>query len=225
MNNRRALAFFLLIAAGCGKGPEPAAPGPAAPPPLVSDDIRILAFGDSLTAGKDLEDPDQQAYPAVLQRLLREKGYDVTVINAGHSGDTTFDALARLDFSLEEKPDVALVALGSNDTFQGKSLKDIEKNLEEILRRIKAAGVQGVLCAMKTFPNFGPDYAGGYEAIFPRAARRNNVPLVPFFLEGVADVDAMKLPDGVHPNAKGHERIARNILPSLEAVLKKRGQK
>lgn len=187
---------------------------------IVQPSARVLAFGDSLTAGKDLPDPDQEAYPAALERLLRARGFSVTVSNGGRSGDTTFDALARLDYHLADRPDMVIVALGSNDTFQGKRLADIEKNLDAVVSRIRAKGARVVLCGMRTFPNLGPEYAGGYEAVFRRVARKHRVPLVPFLLEGVAGDPALNLADGIHPNAQGHERMAQNLLPAVLEVLK-----
>lgn len=212
MNSRPwLLAFFL---AACGR------PEAVPPPPAARAAATVLAFGDSLTAGKDLEDPDAEAYPAVLERLLRAKGFDVSVVNAGVSGDTTSDALARLDWSLSEEPDVLLVALGSNDTFQGKKVGDIERNLEAIAARAREKGAVPVLAAMKTFPNLGPYYGSDYEALFARVAGRTGAVLAPFMLEGVAGVPALNLSDGIHPNAAGHRRVAENLLPALEGVLK-----
>lgn len=214
------IACLMLCLSGCAQK-EGAAPAEKAAPPATRPAARILAFGDSLTAGKDLPDPDQEAYPAALERLLNEKGYAVSVINAGRSGDTTFDALARLDYHLADGPDIVIVALGSNDTFQGKRLSDIEKNLEVAVSRVQAKGVRAILCGMKTFPNMGPEYAGGYEAIFPRVAQKHGAPLVPFLLEGVAGDPSLNLADGIHPNARGHERMAQNLLPAVLEVLKK----
>lgn len=211
--------FFSLLLAACDR-PQPAPPPTAAVAPKAA--LTILAFGDSLTAGKDLEDPDTEAYPAVLERLLREKGHDVAVVNAGSSGDTTADALARLDWSLSEKPDVVLVALGSNDTFQGKKLEHMEKNLDDILRRIQASGAMPVLVSMKTFPNLGPYYGAAYEAMFARAAKRAGVLLTPFLLEGVAGDKSLNLADGIHPNPAGQRKAAQNVLPTLEEALRRR---
>lgn len=216
----RALAGVLAIFA-CGKStPTSVESGPPSPRPA----IKILAFGDSLTAGKDLGDPDREAYPAVLENLLKKEGNSVSVTNAGRSGDTTFDALARLDFSLAEKPQVVIVALGSNDTFQGKKIPDIERNLEETVRRCHDQGAEVILCGMKTFPNLGPYYASNYAKIFKRVAVRNKIVLVPFLLEGVAGDPRMNLSDQIHPNVLGHERMAQTILPYVKKVLKKRIQ-
>jgi acyl-CoA thioesterase-1 len=208
-------AVIFLFA--CGK------PEPPAPVPVLSSStaIRILAFGDSLTAGKDLEDPDTQAYPAVLERLLKEGGHSVSVTNAGHSGDTTFDALARLDFSLAEKPNIILVGLGSNDTFQGKRVADMETNLDEIVRRSQEAGAVVVLLGMKTFPNLGLSYSSDYAKMFKRVAARRSTLFVPFLLEGVAGDPALNLQDSIHPNSQGQERMARHVLPTVEKALKK----
>ncbi len=211
----------ILFTIACGKSESPAAVGVQ---PISAAAIRILAFGDSLTAGKDLEDPDREAYPAVLERLLKEAGYSVRVTNAGHSGDTTFDALARLDFSLAEKPQIVLVGLGSNDTFQGKRIVDMETNLDEIVRRCQAAGAEVVLCGMKTFPNFGLFYASDYAKMFKRVANRRGVFYVPFMLEGVAGNPALNLPDMIHPNPQGYDRVARTLLPVVQQALKKRRQ-
>lgn len=207
----------VLFLGACEKKETVPVPSTTAP----SAAIKILAFGDSLTAGKDLEDPDTQAYPAVLERLLKEQGYSVSVTNAGHSGDTTFDALARLDFSLAEKPHIVIVGLGSNDTFQGKRVADMEKNLGEIVHRCRQSGAQVVLLGMKTFPNFGLPYAVGYARMFKRVADQEGAFLVPFMLEGVAGNPALNLPDSIHPNPQGQERVAKNILPTVVTALKK----
>lgn len=207
-----------LATCACGKSEPPFA---VTPPPSVTAAVRILAFGDSLTAGKDLQDPDQEAYPAVLERLLKEAGHSVRVINAGHSGDTTFDGLARLDFSLGEKPEIVVVGLGSNDTFQGKKVADMEKNLDDIVRRCQQAGAVVVLCGMKTFPNLGLVYASDYAHMFKRVADRRKAIYVPFLLEGVAGNPTLHLPDGIHPNVQGQEQVARTLLPFVVKALNK----
>lgn len=215
--NKRILILLAGFLIGCSQSETPAdRTTPAAPSAAA---VKIIAFGDSLTAGKDLADPELEAWPAILEGKLREEKYSVEVVNAGQSGDTTYDALNRLDFALSQGGDVVIVAFGSNDTFQGKDLKDIEKNLDEIIRRIKDRKVDVVLCGMKTFPNFGWHYAGAYEKIFPRVAKRWDVPFVPFLLEGVAGKAEFNLSDGIHPNAKGHAVLADNIFPTMEKAL------
>ncbi len=182
----------------------------------------ILCFGDSLTAGKDLPDPERQSYPAVLEKRLKEKGYSVRVTNAGQSGDTTFEALARLDFSLEDRPDIVIVCLGSNDVFQGKNIADTEKNLREILRRARASGARTILCQMRIYINFGFGWAARYEKIFPRVAADKGATLAPFPLEGVAGRPAKNLADGIHPNAEGYGIFVDNLFDTVEKAVKKR---
>jgi acyl-CoA thioesterase-1 len=211
------VGVFTTVA--CGKF-EPSSA--VTPPQSGTAAVRILAFGDSLTAGKDLEDPDREAYPAVLEQLLKTAGYSVRVTNAGHSGDTTFDALSRLDFSLAEKPHIVIVGLGSNDTFQGKKVTDMEKNLDDIVRRCQATGAEVVLCGMKTFPNLGLFYASDYAKMFKRVADRRGAIFVPFMLEGVAGEPGLNLSDMIHPNPQGQDRVARTLFPYVERALRKR---
>lgn len=209
----RWLALLPLAFVGCDR----AAPPPAAPAPAQH---HILCIGDSLTAGKDLPDPDRTSYPAVLERRLKEKGFRVRVTNAGQSGDTSFDARARLDFSLADRPDVVIVCLGSNDMFQGKRLEDVEANLTDIVRRCRATGARVVLCRMRIFVNFGFGWAARYERIFPRVAETAGAALAPFPLEGVAAKPAMNLSDGIHPNPAGYDVFVDNIIETIEKELK-----
>lgn len=230
MNRARQLIAAILVAAsgGCGGGmAQP--PIPVEPPAIPrASTLRIIAFGDSITAGKDLADPDREAWPALVERALREEGRDVIVENAGVSGNTTFDALDRIDFALESEvtaagpgpaPALVIVCLGSNDAFQAKPLRLVEENLERIVRRCRERGARVLLVSLKTFPNFGPEYGAAYEAIFPRVARRAGADLAPFLLEGVAGDRRLNLPDGIHPNAEGHRRVAANLLPAIREAL------
>lgn len=205
-------AAALLFLFACRPPAPPPAPRPAA--------LHVLCFGDSLTAGKDLVDPERQSYPAVLERRLKEKGHSVRVTNAGQSGDTSFDARARLDFSLADRPDLVVICLGSNDMFQGKRLEDLEANLTDIARRCRAAGARVVICPMRIFVNFGFGWAARYERMFPRVARAAGAALAPFPLEGVAGQPSMNLPDGIHPNPAGYERFVDNIFETVEEEIK-----
>lgn len=209
----------LAVLVACG-GPA-AAPSPSSPaaPPAPASASAIVAFGDSLTAGKDLLDPGTQAWPAVLERLLRAKGIDARVANSGASGNTTYEALDRLDFSVPRGTDLVIVQFGANDTFQGKRIEEIERNLVAIVERSREKGARVILWDMKTLPNLGGIYAGRFERIFRRVAERTDCVLAPFPLEGVAGNPAMNLPDDLHPNPAGHERIARNLLPIVERNL------
>lgn len=202
-----------LVLGGCDRPSTP----PAALPPAQ---LHVLCFGDSLTAGKDLSDPDRTSYPAVLERRLKEKGFRVRVTNAGQSGDTSFDARARLDYSLGDRPDLVIVCLGSNDMFQGKRLEDLESNLTDIVRRCRAAGARVVLCRMRIFVNFGFGWAARYERIFPRVADATGATLAPFPLDGVAAKPSMNLSDGIHPNPAGYSVFVDNIFAAVEKELK-----
>lgn len=211
----KTLAAGLLVLAACGQNTPP-------PPPVPPPALHVLCFGDSLTAGKDLPDPERQSYPAILEKRLKEKGHSVRVTNAGQSGDTTFEALARLDFSLEDRPDIVIVCLGSNDVFQGKNIADTEKNLREILRRTRAAGARTILCQMRIYINFGFGWAARYEKIFPRVAADAGATLAPFPLEGVAGRPAKNLADGIHPNAEGYGIFVDNLFDTVEKAVKQR---
>lgn len=189
---------------------RPAAVAPAAEP-------LVVFLGDSLTAGLGL--PAEQAYPSLVERTLDREGAPVRVLNAGVSGDTTAGGLSRLDWLLQQKPDVVVVGLGANDGLRGIDLADTERNLREIVRRSKEAGARVLLLGMQIPPNYGPDYAGRFKDLYPRIADDLDVPLVPFLLEGVGGVPDLNLPDGIHPNAQGQVRVAENVAPHLKDVL------
>src|SRR5215210_468744 len=197
-----------------------AAPAPAAPAPAARavEGPLVVFLGDSLTAGLGL--PEDQAYPAVLDRRLDAEGTPVRVLNAGVSGDTTAGGLARLDWLLKQKPDVLVVGLGANDGLRGLDLADTEKNLREIVRRAKASGARVLLLGMMIPPNYGPDYTERFEAMYPHIAKDLDVPLVPFLLEGVGGVADLNQADGVHPTAKGQEMVADTVEPYLVSILK-----
>lgn len=225
------LALTLVIPglAGCDRGtaeearvPRPApavAPAPAAPAPAVQADKGplVVFLGDSLTAGLGL--PEDQAYPAVLDRRLDAGGTPVRVLNAGVSGDTTAGGLARLDWLLKQKPDVLVVGLGGNDGLRGLDLAETEKNLREIVRRAKAAGARVLLLGMQIPPNYGPDYTEQFEGMYPEIAKDLDVPLVPFLLEGVGGVTDLNQGDGIHPTAKGQEKVAATVEPYLKELV------
>lgn len=225
------LALTLVIPglAGCDRGTaeearvpraQPAAaPAAAAPAPAARADEGplVIFLGDSLTAGLGL--PEDQAYPAVLDRRLDAEGTPVRVLNAGVSGDTTAGGLARLDWLLKQKPDVLAVCLGANDGLRGLELAETEKNLREIVRRAKAAGARVLLLGMRIPPNYGPDYTRQFQEMYPQIAKDFDVPLVPFLLEGVGGVADLNQGDGIHPTAKGHEMVAATVAPYLKEVL------
>jgi acyl-CoA thioesterase I len=182
---------------------------------------RILAFGDSLTAGLGLS--PEQAFPARLQARLAAEGIDVQVLNGGVSGDTTADGVARLDWALADRPDIVLVELGANDALRGIDPKLAYANLDKILARLKASGAQVMLLGMAAPANWGRDYQRDFAAIFPSLAAKYKVPLYPFFLDGVALDARLNQHDGMHPNARGADLIAEKVAPYVARLLKESG--
>lgn len=179
--------------------------------------ITIVAFGDSLTAGYGVN--TSESFPAQLQMALEAKGHKVTVTNAGVSGDTTSGGLERLDWSLDPKPDAVIMELGANDALRGIDTKVPQENLDKMLADLKAKGIPVLLTGMKALNNWGDDYAKKFNAIFPDLAKKYDVPLYPFFLEGVALDPSFTQPDGLHPTAKGVAEIVKRILPDVEALV------
>ncbi|HMK89490.1 MAG TPA: arylesterase [Methylocystis sp.] len=180
--------------------------------------LSILAFGDSLTAGLGLSAED--SFPAQLERRLRADGFDAKVVNAGVSGDTTAGGLARLDFSLADEPDLVILELGANDMLRGLSVGAARDNLAKMIEAMKARGAAVVLAGMQAATNFDAAYKAKFDAIYPELARKYALPLYPFFMAAVADEPALKLADGVHPNAAGVARIVAGLAPLLEENLK-----
>lgn len=179
--------------------------------------LRILAFGDSLTAGFGLGEED--SFPFRLQQRLRADGIAAEVVNAGVSGDTTAGGRARLDWSLGEKPDLVLVELGANDALRGIDPKVARDNLDRILARLRETGTRSILLGMKAPANWGDDYQAEFDAIFPDLARKYGVPLYPFLLDGVALDKDLNQADGLHPNARGVAVIVERLAPAIEKLL------
>lgn len=195
----------------------------AAPPPArASKLLFVLALGDSLTAGLGL--PEEQSFPAQLERALAQNGYSATpVINGGVSGDTSAGGLARLDWLLADtygKPDLVIVELGANDGMRGLDPSVTRANLDRIIRRIRAAGASVLLTGMRAPPNLGRDYGAAFEALFSELADKHGTAFYPFFLEGVAANTALNQKDGIHPNAKGVSEIVARMLPVVLSALK-----
>ncbi len=180
--------------------------------------LRLVALGDSLTAGYGLA--PGKAFPVRLEAALRAKGWDVKVINAGVSGDTAADGLARYEWSVPKDADALIVELGGNDMLRGMKPAATKTTLAAILDKARAAHLPVLLAGMQAAPNLGPDYGGEFAAIYPSLAKSYNVSLYPFFLEGVAGDPKLDQADGLHPNAQGVEIIVQKILPSVEALLK-----
>ncbi len=178
----------------------------------------LLVLGDSLSAGYGLA--REQAFPERLQAWLKREGVDVNVINAGVSGDTSAGGLARLDWAIgNQPPGFAIVELGANDALRGLSPAALHDNLDKILTRLKARGVKPMLAGMYAPRNLGRDYVTEFEGVYGRLAEKHGVPLYPFFLDGVAGDASLNLQDGIHPNAKGVERIVERIGPRVKRLL------
>lgn len=182
-----------------------------------SDPIRIVAFGDSLTAGYGL--PPGEAFPAQLEKALQEKGLAIEVINAGVSGDTTAAGLQRFDWAFPDDADAAIVALGANDALRGIDPAETRRNLDEILTRLDARGVPVLIAGMRAPRNWGDDYVMRFDAIFPELAERHDALLYPFFIEQVALRPDLNLDDGMHPNGDGVAAIVEDILPQVEELI------
>jgi acyl-CoA thioesterase I len=179
--------------------------------------VRIVALGDSLTAGYQL--PAGDTFPARLERALREKGVAVEVANAGVSGDTSTGGLGRLDWSVPEGTDAVILELGANDMLRGVEPKVTREALDAIVRRLKERRIEVLLCGMLAPPNLGPDYARAFNPIYPQLASAHGILFYPFFLNGVAANASLNQRDGMHPNGDGVATIVARILPKVEELI------
>ena len=177
----------------------------------------LSVVGDSLSAGYGVA--LEEAWPALVEARLQADGHGWRVINAGVSGDTTKGGLARLDWILRAKPDAVVVELGGNDGLRGLPVPGIEANLVAIIERLQAAEVQVLLVGVELPPNFGTEYTEAFTAMFPRVAKRCQVPLYPSLVTGVGGVPELNQADGIHPNAAGQVVIAERIYPFILAGL------
>ncbi|MDP1961208.1 MAG: arylesterase [Reyranella sp.] len=201
--NSRIAALVVLVVLCLAALPGHAQSGP----------VKIAVLGDSLAAGYGVK-PDQ-AFPAQLQAALQRQARNVTLLNHGVSGDTTAGGVERLDWMLADKPDIVLVELGANDALRASDPAGAERNLDTIITRLKAAGVTVWLAGMLAPRNYGPEYAAQFDGLYKRLADKHNVPLYPFFLDGVAQEPALNQPDGIHPNPKGVDVVVDRILPFI----------
>jgi acyl-CoA thioesterase-1 len=179
--------------------------------------IKIVALGDSLTAGYQL--PESATFPTQLEQALKAKGLAVEVVNAGVSGDTTSGGLARLDWSVPEGTDAVILELGANDMLRGIDPKVTRAALEKIIAKLRARGIEVLLCGMLAPPNMGRDYARAFDAIYPELAAANGLLLYRFFLDGIFDHPKLKQKDGLHPTADGVAVMVARILPKVEELL------
>ncbi len=185
----------------------------------TTDTIKIVAFGDSLTAGYML--PPAAAFPAQLQVALQQRGHKVQVINAGVSGDTTANGVDRLDWTLQEGADAVILELGGNDALRGVDPSLTRANLDKMLSVITATGTDVVLAGMKAPSNWGNAYVAAFDPIFPELAKKYNVALYPFFLDGLLSNRSLIMDDGIHPTAAGVAEIVKRILPDAEALVQR----
>jgi acyl-CoA thioesterase I len=177
----------------------------------------IVDFGDSLTAGYGL--PSGQAFPAQLEAWLHQHGIHSRVVNAGVSGDTTAGGLARVDWTLADKPDLVILALGANDALRGVAPSTVRDNLDKIIDKIQGTGAKVLLLGMLAPPNWGEEYKRAFDGIFPALARAHHLPLYPFFLEGVAMKPEFNQPDGLHPNERGVAVLVEKIAPVVAGLI------
>jgi acyl-CoA thioesterase-1 len=237
------LCLPLLFLYGCDRGNAPSAPPPSSSTPrdgfgqrlgidvtsqpgrpknqVATERPRIVAFGDSLTAGLGVA-PDE-SYPAQLQRKLDAAGYPYRVVNAGVSGDTTAGGIRRVSWILNSKPSIVILELGANDGLRGLSLLETRANLEQIIQQLQNASVTVVLAGMKLPPNYGEDYTSGFEALYHPLAKQYHLTLIPFFLDRVAGSSSLNQADGIHPTGEGYRLIVEKIFSVLEPLLERSG--
>jgi acyl-CoA thioesterase-1 len=188
-----------------------------APPVAAAEPLKIVALGDSLTAGYGL--PGDAAFPARLQKALEAKGRDVTIVNAGVSGDTTTGGLDRLAWSVPDGTDAVILELGANDALRGVDPDVTKATLDKILDRLSKRNIPVLLAGMQAPRNMGPEYVKAFDAIYPALASKYQVVFYPFFLDGVATDPKLNQGDGMHPNPQGVDVIVQHMLPSVEQLI------
>ena len=205
-----ALAMALFVAALAAFGPRAANAAP-------ERTVKLVALGDSLTAGYNL--PQAAAFPSVLQAALKARGHKVEIVNAGVSGDTATGGLERVDWSVPDGTDGVILELGANDMLRGTDPDVTRRALETIITRLKERNIPVMLAGMYAARNLGPDYIRRFDAIYPDLAKKYDLVLYPFFLEGVQGQAKLQLPDGLHPSAEGVKVMVEGILPAVETFL------
>ena len=222
------LAAALLAACGGSREASPTptqtAQSPAAPQTPAETVPKIIAFGDSLTAGYGLQ--QQESYPSLLQKMIDADGFKYEVVNAGVSGDTSAGGVRRIDWSLDAgNVRFVILELGANDFLRGQPVAETKKNLSQIIERAKSRGAQVLLAGMLTTTETGRGYEIEISDAFKSLAREYDVPLIPFFLEGVAGIDKLNQQDRVHPNAEGTRIVAATVYRYLKPLLEKDSKK
>ena len=187
-------------------------------PSLLYAETTVLMLGDSLTEGTGVE--KAKAYPYLVEQKLKEQGFlAIKVINAGVTGSTTASAQSRLAWYLREPPDILLLALGANDGLRGLPTLQMKHNLAGTIELALSKGIRVVLAGMKMPPNYGEDYTLQYEKVFPELAKKYDITFIPFLLEGVAGDPTLNLPDGIHPNERGHQIISELVYKTLVKLI------
>ena len=210
--------FVLSIFSGCPSNPENPTETQVYRKNSTENSFRILILGDSLTEGYGVS--AQQAFPSLLEKKLNDefssdKNSSYEIINAGISGSTSSGGVSRIEWLLKSKPDFLILALGGNDGLRGVPVEETKNNLEKIILAAKSKGIPTLLAGMKMPPNYGIEYTREFSKQFEDLANQENVPLIPFLLEGVGGNPAMNLPDRIHPNPAGHQKIAETVYQNL----------
>ena len=188
-------------------------------PAALSKPVTLLVLGDSLSSGLGLS--PQEAFPAKLEQALKLRFPDIRIINAGVSGDTAADGLARLEWALTDDVGGLIVELGANDALRGLDVGQMERALNGIMAAAAAKKLPTLILGMKAPPNMGPDYVARFDGLYPQLAEKYRVLLYPFFLDGVAANASLNQGDGIHPNARGVDLIVSKIIPSVEELIGK----
>jgi acyl-CoA thioesterase I len=214
------LCFLMICSVSCnfdtksGKSKQPSRVAE-----VVTNKPKIVAFGDSLTAGFGLT--EKESYPYLLQQKLRAEGYEYEVLNAGVSGDTTAGGIERIDWSLDqENVQILILELGGNDLLRGLSPAKMKENLDLMIRKAKAKNVKVLLCGMIAPPTMGDQYAKDFTFAFPDLAEKHKIEFLPFILENVALNPKLNQADGIHPNAEGEKIMTENVYKALKILLK-----
>ncbi len=212
--------FLSLGLASCGRSGDSGAAvnKPLATPPVTSNRPKIIAFGDSLTAGFGLA--EKESYPYLLQEKLKADGYDYEVVNAGQSGDTSLGGLERSDWVLQQdNAKILILELGANDLLRGVPVAKMKENLAQIIRKAKARNLKILLCGMLAPPTRGAEYQRDFMMAFPDLASEYKVEFLSFLLENVATKKELNQADGIHPNVEGEKIMTDNVYKALKPML------
>ena len=219
-------SFLVALGFGCSSAAKPSqnnanrAAKTVSTPKSISNRPKIIAFGDSLTAGFGLA--EKESYPYLLQEKLKADGYDYEVVNAGISGDTTLGGLERADWVLEQdNAQILILELGANDLLRGIPVEKMKENLDKIIRKAKAKNLKILFCGMLAPPTMGAQYQRDFLAAFPDLATEHKVEFLPFLLDNIATVKELNQADGIHPNPEGEKIMTENVYKALKPLLTK----